>query len=87
MSEHSKIEFATKCDSCGKHYNYLTSPMINDVLWKSISNEYIDESGYWHSQLFCLDCIEKKLGRSLTVDDISEYIDAPHNESIMEKLK
>lgn len=87
MSKHSKIESAVKCDSCGKYYNYFTSPMINDSLWKSISNEYFDEVGYWHSQLFCLDCIEKKLGRNLTVDDISEYINTPFNKSIIEKLK
>ena len=41
------------CDSCGVEYEYFSSPMLNDEIWKSISNEYIDENGKWHGQMFC----------------------------------
>ena len=82
-----KDEYFVKCDSCGKEYVYESSPMIRDELWESISNEGFDDKGVWHGQLFCLDCIEKKLGRKLTKDDISPYIDAEHNKYLKDIIK
>lgn len=75
------------CDSCSKEYDYFSSPMLRDELWQSISNEYVDENGKWHGQLFCLDCIEKKLGRKLKIEDLSQYATAEHNRDLIEKLK
>ena len=44
--------------------------MVNDDIWNEYGND--------EDQL-CPMCIEKRMGRKLTKDDISDYADAPVN--------
>lgn len=73
------------CDCCGRKYVYESSPMIKDKLWESISNEHW-EGDNWVSELFCLDCMEQKLGRKIKVRDLGRYRDTPHNQTFLARF-
>jgi len=56
------------CEDCGeKDYNMY---MVNDDLWKKYGNE---------KMTLCKSCLEKRIGRELTKDDISQHKDALTN--------
>ena len=59
------------CGECGSLMDYADSPMLKDDVWKQIhpGSEY-DEDGVWKSDKTCLSCMEKKLGRKITLDDL-----------------
>ncbi len=78
------MTYMVKCDSCGKKYVYESSPMIKDSLWKKISNEH-REGDKWVSELFCLECMEKKLGRKITVADLGRYVSTYHNQEFLRR--
>ena len=53
------------CQDCGEsNYNMY---MVNDDLWKKYGNEKFT---------LCKSCLEKRMGRELTKDDISQHKDA-----------
>ena len=56
------------CEDCGeKDYNMY---MVNDDLWKEYGNE---------KMTLCKSCLEKRMGRELTKDDISQHKNALTN--------
>lgn len=56
------------CEDCGeKDYNMY---MVNDDLWKEYGNE---------KMTLCKSCFEKRMGRKLTKDDISQHKNALTN--------
>ena len=75
-----------KCDCCGREYVYESSPMIKDSIWKKISNEHW-EGDKWVSELFCLECMEKKLGRKIAINDLGWYADCYHNQEFLKIWK
>ena len=86
-----------ECWECHKTFPYfgVESPMICDELWRIVSKnapriEYCFENGYSEVSdgFLCKDCMEKKLGRSLTYDDLkkrSDGSDVPFNYRYIEK--
>ena len=61
--ESEEIRFT--CADCGeKDYKMY---MVNDDIWKKYGNDKFT---------LCRDCFEKRIGRKLTKDDISQYKDA-----------
>ncbi len=76
------MPYMVKCNCCGKEYVYESSPMIKDSLWEKISNEHW-EGNKWVSELFCLDCMEAKLGRKITVADFGWYISTYHDQEFL----
>ena len=44
--------------------------MVNDDLWKKYGNDNLT---------LCKSCFEKRIGRKINKDDMSEYKDAPVN--------
>lgn len=77
-------DYYVKCNCCNKKYIYESSPMIKDQLWKKISNEHL-ENNRWISEILCLDCMEKKLGRKITLNDLGNYINSHHNQEFIRK--
>ena len=75
-----------RCDCCGREYVYESSPMIKDSLWKKISNEHW-EGDRWVSELLCLECMERKLGRKIRVADLGCYASAYHNQEFLRTCK
>ena len=56
------------CEDCGeKNYNMY---MVNDDLWKEYGNE---------EMTLCKSCLEKRMGRELNKDDISQHKNALTN--------
>lgn len=51
------------CDDCQERTWWMY--MVNDDVW--MEHARIDE-------LLCYECFEKRLGRSLTIDDLMQYI-------------
>jgi hypothetical protein len=56
------------CQDCG-NYDYEMY-MVNDDLWKKYGNDNLT---------LCKSCFEKRIGRKINKDDMSEYKDAPVN--------
>ena len=56
------------CTDCGD-YDYKMY-MVNDDIWNQYGND---------RNTLCLPCLEKRMGRKLTKDDFSQYIDSPVN--------
>lgn len=56
------------CQDCG-NYDYKMF-MVNDDLWKEYGNDKLT---------LCKSCFEKRLGRKITKDDISQHKDALAN--------
>jgi hypothetical protein len=67
-------EIRFTCADCGeKDYKMY---MVNDDIWKKYGNDKLT---------LCRDCFEKRIGRKLTKDDITQYKDAlvnKHNSEI-----
>ena len=80
------MKYMVKCDCCGKEYQYESSPMIEDGLWEKISNERW-EGDKWVSELLCLECMEKRLGRKITIADLGCYASTYHNQEFLRNLK
>ena len=78
-------EYYVKCDCCGKKHIYESSPMIKDELWNKISNEHW-EGDIWVSEIFCLDCMEKKLKRKITLSDLGNYINSYHDQEFIRRF-
>ena len=85
MSDFDDPCMLVTCAGCGWEYPYLSSPMIRDELWKSISNEHFDEHGKWHSELLCLSCMEKRLGRRITPDDFGPWYGTSYHNKVFMK--
>ena len=77
------------CDDCNK--NMVKAPddqyiMIDDDLW-----EYVCKHGgkklVPDEDVLCRDCIEKRLGRRLTLKDLGDKINLPVNDEIKKMLK
>jgi len=67
------------CQDCG-NYDYEMY-MVNDDLWKEYGNDQLT---------LCKSCFEKRIGRKITKDDISQYKDAPvniHNSELKDLYK
>ena len=62
-----------KCFACEKEFPYFSaeSPMLKDSLWLQIASE--NPEGY-----LCSHCMEKRLGRPITVDDLMRFEDGRH---------
>jgi len=76
------------CDDCNK--NMVKAPldqyiMIDDDLW-----EYVCKHGgkklVSDEDVLCRDCIEKRLGRQLTLKDLGDKINVPINDEIKKML-
>lgn len=70
-----------KCWNCNKRYPYIgtESPMVTEKIWNIVAPdeprvEYYTEDGEsWVGGGFlCKDCMEKRLGRELTYDDMKD---------------
>lgn len=57
---HARWLIAIACFDCGK---YSDSPMLKNDIW--------DLTGLDRKKLLCLDCLEKRLGRMITLDDLN----------------
>ncbi len=78
-------DYYVECDCCHKKYIYESSPMIKDELWEKISNEHW-EGDEWVSELFCRPCIERKLGRKLTLEDLGSYASSYHDQEFVRRF-
>lgn len=70
-----------KCWNCGHRFPYFgeESPMLRDEIWEKIAKDepqvqyYKKDGETWIGGGFlCKDCMEKRLGRSLTFDDLKD---------------
>jgi hypothetical protein len=70
-----------KCWKCGKKFPYFgtESPMVRDEIWEKIAGDepkvqyYTREGETWiGGGYLCKDCMEERLGRSLTFDDLKD---------------
>ena len=59
------------CKDC-REWNAADEPMfmVNDDIWNEYGNE---------EDMICPSCLEKRMGRKLKKDDMSDYADAPVN--------
>ncbi len=76
------------CAVCGRRYFSEESPMLKNEIWEEISNEHFDKDGNWVSQHICAECMERKLGRRITEDDLMLDLDGIHvpwNDDYIEK--
>jgi hypothetical protein len=58
------VIYFTLCEQCGKVHPEMT--IVYDELWSKISKD----TG---CDLLCRDCMEKSLGRKITLDDLKYY--------------
>jgi hypothetical protein len=66
--EPTQSEERFTCEDCGEqNYNMY---MVNDDLWDKYGNE---------KMTLCKSCLEQRMGRELTKDDISQHKDALTN--------
>ena len=76
------------CDDCDRNLSKAPDDqyiMIDDDLW-----EYVCKHGGKKLELedvLCRDCIEKRLGRRLTLKDLGDKINLPVNDEIKKMLK
>jgi len=70
-----------KCWNCGHQFPYFgeESPMLRDEIWEQIAKDepqvqyYMKDGETWiGGGYLCKDCMEKRLGRSLTYDDMKD---------------
>jgi len=50
------------CQMCGRAFALDDSPMLDDGIWRSVSD---DPDGY-----MCIDCMESRLGRKIAEPDL-----------------
>ena len=65
-----KPHYEETCSVCGKKYNTYDSPMLKNEIWEQVSNEHFDKDGNWVTQHICFECMEERLGRRITEDDL-----------------
>ena len=70
-----------ECWDCGKTFPYIgtESPMLKDEIWLQVAQDEprfkyytMDGESWTGGGYLCKDCIEKRLGRSLTYDDMKD---------------
>jgi len=69
LKRKSKDVFHDICQVCGCEYLSCTSPMLKEDTWASITD---DVDGF-----MCCDCMEKRLGREITEDDLILWDNSP----------
>lgn len=75
-----------RCFDCHRplEYDSEVSPMLNNEVWDKISSDEPEEGG-----MLCLGCMEKRLGRKITYEDLMRFEednkDVPFNSKYIMK--